>query len=163
MHIRDGQQRACYRMRPREVCVVYSGGGACVCVCACVYTRYTLDATTAPVGDSETFGDVPHVVVTALLERAVGRVVVAVGRVAAPSATSPAAGPTPLDPAPASTAPASTSATAAPSPPSAAAPHSGSSDFDFGRYMASRAAAVNAALDAAVPAVYPEAVTESMR
>ena len=60
-------------------------------------------------------------------------------------------------------APASTSATAAPSPPSAAAPHSGSSDFDFGRYMASRAAAVNAALDAAVPAVYPEAVTESMR
>jgi hypothetical protein len=29
--------------------------------------------------------------------------------------------------------------------------------------MATRAAMVNAALDAAVPAVYPEAVTESMR
>ena len=35
--------------------------------------------------------------------------------------------------------------------------------FDFGHYMASRAAMVNDALDVAVPAVYPEAVTESMR
>lgn len=53
--------------------------------------------------------------------------------------------------------PAAAAAAAAPS--TAAVPAS----FDFGAYMASRAKAVNAALDAAVPAAHPVAVTEAMR
>ena len=46
---------------------------------------------------------------------------------------------------------------------SAAAVPSAPPAFDFNAYLASRAAAVNAALDAAVPAAYPREVTDAMR
>ncbi len=41
-------------------------------------------------------------------------------------------------------------------------PFTGAS-FDFGEYMLQRANIVNQALDEAIPAVYPETLTEAMR
>lgn len=57
----------------------------------------------------------------------------------------------------------STSTSSSPAAPSTSSSSSSSSPFDFKLYMGSQAAAVHAALDAAVPLAYPEAVTEAMR
>jgi geranylgeranyl diphosphate synthase type II len=57
---------------------------------------------------------------------------------------------------------ASSSSAGAPSAAAPAAP-SAPADFDFAAYMGRTAQEVNAALDAAVPADYPETLTEAMR